>query len=386
MPCVALLIETSTGWGAGIVGGIADYAQQSQEKWQFFFESRGKFESLHLPPSWEGDGVIARVNSESLADEILRSGTPCVNVSWYDYGKTAIARCTLDELGNGRLAAKFFLDRSYTSFAYCGSPWRPNYVDLFGRAYAEVLREHGFECHVYPGKELSNRLAREKQLTRLSQWLSTLPCPCALLTIDTETARLLVDAADLAKFKVPEDFAILAGDSDDLAGRLSTPRLSMIDNAAQKVGYGAARLLDRILQGDASTSEVITIPPTYVKSNQSTDWTAVSDPDIVTALRFIRDNFQRPIQVADIVEITGISRRALEQRFMEHLETTPHEQIVRQRIAAAKRLLEHSDMPIQTIATRSGFASANSLSRCFRQIVGAAPSTYRKHNSTRSLG
>ncbi|MDA1232005.1 MAG: XylR family transcriptional regulator, partial [Planctomycetota bacterium] len=66
---VALLIETSTSWGAQIVRGIGDYAHQFGP-WYFYVEPRGRSERLRLPTGWQGDGVIARVTSQALCDEI----------------------------------------------------------------------------------------------------------------------------------------------------------------------------------------------------------------------------------------------------------------------------------------------------------------------------
>ena len=86
---VALLIETSTSWGANIVKGIADYAA-SHANWYFYLEPRGKYERLTLPRDWTGDGVIARVTYEELAREIMETGKPAVNVSWYSFDSVTI--------------------------------------------------------------------------------------------------------------------------------------------------------------------------------------------------------------------------------------------------------------------------------------------------------
>ncbi|GAA4420434.1 DNA-binding transcriptional regulator [Bremerella cremea] len=379
MKNVIVLIETSTGWGSGMVRGIGTYLDECGEPWNVFLEPRGKFEPLRIPKGWNGDGVIARVNNEELAQDILDAGIPCVNVSWYDFGPGVIARCTLDEEESGRLAARYYLEKKYTNFAYCGSHWRPTfYDDLFGRAYAQYLQSAGFECHIHTASGMSPEQPWIEQIRLLGEWLLTLPKPCAILAIDTQTSRQLIEAAKYVGLGVPDAVAVLAGEYDELASGITRPKLSMLDNAAQSVGYQAAHLLDRILHGEADGSEVVTISPTRVISEQSTDWTVLPDERLVAALRFLRDNFHRPIQVTDLAEHAGTSRRLLEQLFDRFLDVSPSKQIMMVRLDMAKQLLDRSVLPIADIAARCGFDSPEVMCRAFRREITMSPSEYRR--------
>ena len=38
--------------------------------WAIDLEYRGHFEALHLPPGWQGDGIIARVTDAKIAEEL----------------------------------------------------------------------------------------------------------------------------------------------------------------------------------------------------------------------------------------------------------------------------------------------------------------------------
>src|SRR5262245_57773505 len=98
LPRVALLIDTSTFWGAGIVQGVVRYAEK-RGPWLFDLEPHGKNELLRLAETGRVNGVIARVNNTSLAEQIVRSGLPAVNVSWLRYGGAAIPQCTADGAG-----------------------------------------------------------------------------------------------------------------------------------------------------------------------------------------------------------------------------------------------------------------------------------------------
>lgn len=114
-PRVALLIETSTSWGARIVQGIGEYAHR-HGPWFFHIEPRGRLETLHLPSGWSGDGVIARVTSSSLADELTSARVSVVNVSCFDYKNERMARCTSDEPCTGRMAADYLLNLGVRTF------------------------------------------------------------------------------------------------------------------------------------------------------------------------------------------------------------------------------------------------------------------------------
>ena len=49
-----------------------------------------------------------------------------------------------------------------------------------------------------------------------------------------------------------------------------------------------------------------------------------------------------------------------------------------QRVLAAQRLLEETDLPVDTVAGHCGFASAVSLRPVFTARVGVAPREYRR--------
>jgi AraC family transcriptional activator FtrA len=73
-----------------------------------------------------------------------------------------------------------------------------------------------------------------------------------------------------------------------------------------------------------------------------------------------------------------MSERTFSRRFMAETGTTPHRWVTQQRVLAARRLLEESDLGVEQIATRVGFSSAVVLRENFRRAVGVAPKDYRR--------
>ncbi|MFC1780765.1 hypothetical protein ACFLZ8_00690 [Planctomycetota bacterium] len=99
---------------------------------------------------------------------------------------------------------------------------------------------------------------------------------------------------------------------------LSYPPLSSIKVGFEKAGFEAAKTLDKHKNGDVLLAN-IKAEAQHVIQRQSSDIIAVEDSDITRALIFIRENFNKPIQVGDVVDATSLSRRVLEMRSKKSL-------------------------------------------------------------------
>ncbi|MEZ5291240.1 MAG: transcriptional regulator FtrA [Vicinamibacterales bacterium] len=73
-----------------------------------------------------------------------------------------------------------------------------------------------------------------------------------------------------------------------------------------------------------------------------------------------------------------MSLRTLARRFQAQAGTTPHQWLTHQRVLAAQRLLETSDLSVDRVAELSGFVTAETLRHHFRQRVGTSPAAYRR--------
>lgn len=375
---VTLLIETSTTWGSELVHGIADYAHQEAD-WLIYFEPWGKYELLELPPDWDGDGVIARLTHEKLANQILASGAPAVNVSWYDFGSGQIPRCMCNERLAGEMVARHFLERGFRRFAYCGARRRPHYVDLFGTAYAATIEAAHYECIWYTDKPGEHAGApNREEMEHLSAWLAELPKPIALLGFSDVRGRQVAEACRQARIGVPDEIAIMGGEHDWLSSQVSVPQLSSLDHSPWRVGYEAAKLLDFMMAGNQPPADPVLIPPARVIVRRSTDTLAVEDPLALQALQVIAETACQPITVKHILAKLPTSRRVLEQRFRDLLGRSPGEEIRRVRIERAKQLLAETDKSLKAIAMECGFHHAEVLTRVFRRCEDCTPTAFRQ--------
>lgn len=380
---VALLIDTSTSWGVRLIKGINKYAQEVG--WLIYIEPRGRYEIFGVPTGWSGDGIIARITRDELADEILATGLPAVNVSWFPYQGPQIARCTADEQQSGRMSADYFLSNGFEQFAYCGILDRPGYVDKFGEAYAGVLAAVGYECHQYKAPAGQSRpVAWNAHVASLVKWLKGLPKPVALLCWNAARGRQVTEACHYAGLRVPDEIAVLGGEFDELMSHISNPPLSTLDQPSEQIGYAAAELLAGMMAGRKPPAEPLLFSPTRIIVRHSTDTLAIDDELVREALDFIRQRAPHGICVADVVRKLAVARRTLEQRFIRLMGRTPAAEIRRVRIEEAKRLLIDTDKSVAEVARAAGFSQQDLFSRTFRRNVGVPPSDFRRQRRGRT--
>jgi LacI family transcriptional regulator len=179
---------------------------------------------------------------------------------------------------------------------------------------------------------------------------------------------------------------VIGVDNDELICELAVPPLSSIAQATRRIGYEAARLVDRLIRGADGPSVVsgphdaagrIAIPPVGVVPRGSTDTLAVADPVIANVVRLIRDQDLRVMQVAEIVAASGLPRWKLESRFKRCVGHSIHEDIMRTRLSAALMLLRTTDLPLKAIAPRAGFHSVPYMITMFKRRFGVTPAGLR---------
>jgi LacI family transcriptional regulator len=378
-PSVLLFVETSREFGRGLLYGIARYSRL-HGRWRVY-RWPGALDSLL--PEWKHlklDGAIVR---DVKAVEILaHSGLPVIFAQHNRDSYAPFPAIITDSVGIGSMAAEHFLDRGFQNFAYCG-------LDEFawsrGRAqyFTQRLQHAGFGVSVYfQPISKTGRVVRNEQ-NRIADWLQLLPTPVGVMCCNDDRALQVVEACKLAGLQVPDDVAVLGVDNDVLVCDLADPPISSIALDTETAGHEAAKLLDHLMKGSPMTGQQIPVRPTHIVTRMSTDILAVTDPDVAAALRFIRRNSNRLIQVDDVVEATNVSRRVLEKRFKTTLRRSVHQEIRRVRIDNIIPLLVGTDMSITDIAARCGFAGVEHISRYFRKETGASLRDYRKEHALR---
>jgi len=114
---------------------------------------------------------------------------------------------------------------------------------------------------------------------------------------------------------------------------------------------------------------------------KSSNFIAVTHPGIARSLRFMLDNFRKPISVDDMAQVAGMSRRGFHHAFLQHVRRTPGHELQHMRIEQAKKLLAGSNEKIGTIGELCGYQSANGFWLAFTTATGQSPQQYRQRNS-----
>jgi len=372
---VALLLETSNAYSRGLLDGIIAY-QREHELWSVYL---GEQERGAKPPvwlkNWEGDGIIARIETDTIAQAVRHCRLPAVDVSaarlvpelpWVETDDEAIAQA----------AVEHFVSRGFSQLAFCGEA-RFNWSRWREKAFLHFAHQQGCECYLYPALKSRTNSSGSRERFRLTKWIEQLPKPVAIMACYDFKGQQILDVCRELEIAVPEEVAVLGVDYDQQLCRLCTPPLSSIIPDTRRAGYEAARLLDSLMRGRENQVDKMMIPPQGIAERQSSDIYAVDDPELVLALRYIREHACEGINVSDVLKQVPLSRRMLESRCQRVLGRTPHSEITRIKLERTRRLLSETNLTLSEIADRTGFAHAEYLSAAFKKMTGVSPRTYR---------
>ena len=377
---VALLVETSNAYARGLVEGITDYLHEFPG-WSIYLpEQQRSAEAPRWLANWQGDGVIARIETPQIAAALSKLKIPVIDVSaarplpnlpWVETDDRVIAR----------LAAEHLLQRGFRNLAYCGeigfnwSRWR-------GEAFHEEVLARGAKSFHFENATRGQQGYRwQEQMDRLAHWLCQLPKPIGIMACYDMKAQQLLDTCRQLGIAVPDEVAVIGVDNDELLCNLCDPPLTSVIPDARRTGYLAAELLQQAMSGKEVPAEGHLIEPLGVATRQSTDVLAIDDREIAAVVRYIRLHACSGITVKDILRDIPMSRRVLENRFAKMMGKTPHEAILEQRLERVRVLLRETELALDKIAAQSGFEHPEYLSVVFRRHYGMPPGAYRRQHA-----
>lgn len=374
-PTVALLIESSNAYARGLLAGITDYTRQ-HATWSISLPEQGRGEA---PPPWlsrwNGDGIIARIETSTIARAVMATGVPVVDVSaarevpslpWVETDDTAIAR----------LAYEHLEARGYHELAFCGDS-RFNWSRWRQEEFQRLASKAGRPLSVFDASRKSRGESGERE-SRLRSWVLSLPRPVGIFCCYDILAHQVLDSCRDVGRNVPEEAAVVGVDNDEVLCNLCTPSLTSVVPDPRQAGFEAAKLLAALMAGSPVIPESILVPPLGIASRQSSAALAVDDPAVAAAWRFIREHASDGIQVGDVVRAVGLTRRVLDQRFQSATGRTPHAEIIRLRLERMQQLLTETELSLAEIALRTGFEHVEYASVFFRRETGIAPGEYRR--------
>jgi len=382
IPKVILLIERSRSFGRGLLYGIIQYSNL-HGPWLCYMEPefyrKDKEESHKWLRGLGADGVMAHTWDQDLIETIVNLDIPAIIHGPMEKPIHRAYPLFTDEAGTGHMAAKYFMERGFKNFAYCG--FDMIWSQQKGDGFKCTLSEAGFQTSFYQQPCAKHLRIPPKEQVLIAAWIKSLPKPLALMACNDDRALDVLAACKIAQFKIPEDVAILGVDNDELLCKFSYPQLSSIVLSTERAGYEAAKVLDKLIKGEkiSDKEKNVTTLPMHVVTRQSTDTMAIDDKAVVNAVSYIRNNSRKMITVGHVAQVVGLSRRALEQHFRKALNHSVHDEIKHTRVNQMANMLVSTNLPISQIAKLLGYSKANNnISRYFKQQKGMSPLKYRK--------
>lgn len=102
-----------------------------------------------------------------------------------------------------------------------------------------------------------------------------------------------------------------------------------------------------------------------------------------TALRYLRDNYARPLEVRDVAAQVHLSERHLARLFVRETGKSILEFLTDLRIEAASQLLMDDGIPIKQVARNVGYPDAHYFTTLFGKKTGSTPGQFRRQRGTK---
>jgi AraC-like DNA-binding protein len=121
-----------------------------------------------------------------------------------------------------------------------------------------------------------------------------------------------------------------------------------------------------------------------VTGDKSIDTRAAHLEAVTRVIGVMRTRLAHPQPLRVLADAAAFSPYHFHHMFRAVTAVTPARFLAALRMAEARRLLLHSDLPVRQVAGRVGYTSPSTFSAQFRQLTGAAPSRFRAQ--ARALG
>jgi len=365
----------------GITRGVARYAKLCRY-WRIYGYG-WMFRPLDAVEYWQGDGIIARVESKDDAQRLAALDIPVIDVAGA-YVHSGFHQVNNDDYATGVKAGEYLLSCGFKRFAYCGVR-NVGWSEKRESGFSERIRD---TCKPVPVFEESLPWWEHlENSSHLSSWLSGLDYPLGIFACNDTVGLKLTELCRNLALEVPEAVAILGVDNEDILCEMAFPTLTSISLDCEEIGYRAAALLDELLQNTQNrmpSATTLSIQPKDIAERESTRIFTCDDALVEQAVRHIRARATEGVKVSDVSASLPSSRRNLEIRFKREMGRTIRDEILRVRLDHAKALLRNTDETIATVGEESGFGTVQRFHILFKRYEGLTPGRYRIDHRRRS--
>lgn len=97
-----------------------------------------------------------------------------------------------------------------------------------------------------------------------------------------------------------------------------------------------------------------------------------------TIREFLDENFSRPLTIAELAAVAGVSRRHFIRTFARTFGKPPHQYLIQMRLDFAESLLLKGELSIAEVTYLSGFSSQSHLTAIMKHYRGLTPAAVRR--------
>lgn len=327
---------------------------------------------------WSPIGVIVEcgVRTEKINPKIFgelpvvffnaKPGKPVNNVYYIRH----------DSRITGHAAARILLETGYEAFAFVHPfvkfPWSIERADSF----SEALRLNSRKCpeFVFPdGSDAERHKSLEK-------FLLSLPRPAGVFAANDLVGETVISCCSHAGLKIPEDIAVLGVDNLESVCEHTKPTLSSIAPDFRRGGNLSVMMLIAALRtkGRFIRTQVRHFGIKKIVRRASTLKLRMRDAQVSAALEFIRREACNGAKASQAAALFNCSRRMADIRFSKVVGHSFLTEIQNVRLERAKELISNPRQALKSIHDFCGFATANALSKFFRQKTGLTLSQWQK--------
>jgi len=343
------------------------------------------------PMNWENvinaprnvDVVLGLFRESTEFGPLLERNIPVIQLSSYEEVEGVHQVCD-DNEEMARTSFCHLREKGYRHF--CGLSFETSY------SIEQTRLKHFEEIALQQGASSVSQatLFRRDEGKAFLRKIRTLPKPLGLYAPTSVAAAMAVHVLLQAGVSVPKEVGVVTEDRDDLTLGICEKTLTFVRSDYRAIATDAIQLARTFKAGSRRKAPVNPvrrlIPPAAVDVGESSDMMVVADPVLHRALLIIAEEGGDLLAVDQVASKAGVSRRALEHRFVDGLGITAGKFLKRRLMERAKSMLHQQDLSIDEIAVACGYAERPSFHLAFKRMVGMTPVQYRNQTSVRGRG
>ncbi len=323
---------------------------------------------------WNPDGLI--VDPAYASDALLDETASRLPTVFWDASNASdlpatCAKVVSDPTSIAESAARELFRADFRQFAFIHAIGQPVWSRERGAAFERLATGSGrvFASFSPPVKESR---APESFLSRLVEFLRSLPKPCGVFAANDSTAALVVKAASALSLRFPDDLTLVGVDDSEEYCERSDPTISSVRRDIEAGGEEAARLLAELMAG-GSRSRATAAPVAIYGAERLVRRSSsrlMRDRRIDRAMEYIRLHAcEEGFGPRTVVRQMGVSSTIAYPLFHAAAGRTILDEIHAVRLAHAMELLANGMFP-DIVASQCGYASHADFRRVFRKRIG----------------